>query len=162
MRQVYTKMCYLSKISNLTRHPKLCLTLLSLKRLALGTSQRCSHLNPQRRIFPHEEKLELLNHPCLQQHLKFTPTMDLTNKRLLSDLQPTAWLQISLRNVVHDSKDKEEGMLKPTKCQWPLASQMVIILPILNSSFAAVLGEEVWVKEGMTLLAHLRSLIPRC
>lgn len=155
-------MCYFSKISNLTRHPKLCLTLLSLKRLALGTSQRCSHLNPQRRIFPHEEKLELLNHPCLQQHLKFTPTMDLTNKRLLSDLQPTAWLQISLRNVVHDSKDKEEGMLKPTKCQWPLASQMVIILPILNSSFAAVLGEEVWVKEEMTLLAHLRSLIPRC
>lgn len=155
-------MCYLSKISNLTRLPKLCLTLLSLKHLALGTSQRCSHLNPQRRIFPHEEKLELLNHPCLQQHLKFTPTMDLTNKRLLSDLQPTAWLQISLRNVVHDSKDKEEGMLKPTKCQWPLASQMVIILPILNSSFAAVLGEEVWVKEEMTLLAHLRSLIPRC
>lgn len=88
--------------------------------------------------------------------------MDLRNKGLFSDLQPSAWLQISLRNVVHDSKDKEEEMLQPTKCQWPLASQMVIILPILNSSFAAVLGEEVWVKEGMTLLAHLRSLIPRC
>lgn len=88
--------------------------------------------------------------------------MDLRNKGLFSDLQPSAWLQISLRNVVHDSKDREEEMLQPTKCQWPLASQMVIILPILNSSFAAVLGEEVWVKEGMTLLAHLRSLIPRC
>lgn len=48
-------------------------------------------------------------------------------------------------------------MLRFTKCQTLLASQKVIISLILNSSSTAALGEDIWVKDRMKVLAHIKK-----
>lgn len=132
---------------------------LTLRHLSLGPLQKYSHPAPHTHCTMNMNLIHCEFTLFSFSHLKIIRAEDLRSSRLSSGPSPSACLLISLRSVVSDLKVGGAGALTYTKCQRPSASQKAISARILNFPSMTVL---VGIKKRLKVLAHMKSLIPRC